>query len=83
MQTNTVALPRYSKARVEAIQASSTCQKCSSPMLVHDYDPHHFHNGITCLACGFEQVLTTGNKSLIDPKFQLRGRPPRLAGGTS
>lgn len=57
-----------SSATIQRFQASSCCQKCGgSSLLYHDYDPHHFHDGITCLACGTEQVLTNGRKSLIDP----------------
>jgi hypothetical protein len=58
---------RYSKDRVVAVMLSDRCSKCGSRMLYHDFDPTHYHNGITCLMCGTEQVLKTGAKSLIDP----------------
>lgn len=44
------------------------CQKCGSPALYHDYDPHHRHNGYTCGMCGFEQVLPNGSISMIPPE---------------
>lgn len=44
--------------------ASGMCGKCGSHMLYHDYDPAGRHNGITCLACGCEQKLPDGSRSV-------------------
>lgn len=56
------------------------CQKCNSVMLYEDYDPWHSHHGWTCGACGFEQVLDNGTKSLIDPTKRYTGLRLMLAG---
>lgn len=75
-----MVVARYSKARVIEMQVSDRCVKCGSTMLYHDFDPHHYHNGITCLMCATEQPLRDGRKSLIDPPSPL-GYVRRLAPG--
>lgn len=56
------------RSRRPTVPNGGRCQKCNSRMLYHDYDPHHYHNGYTCLMCGTEQVLDNGLKSLIVPR---------------
>ena len=69
------APPRYSSAYVKQYQVSDACERCGTKgLLYHDFDPYHYHNGITCLACGHEQTLSTGVKSLID--FNARRKTP-------
>jgi hypothetical protein len=48
------------------------CQHCGATMVYEDYDPHHFHHGLTCLMCAREQTLVNGLKSLIDPTRRNR-----------
>jgi hypothetical protein len=75
---DTTTVPRHSKLLVLAQQVSPACVKCGAAMLYHDFDPWHFHNGLTCLMCGTEQPLKNGAKSLIDPNARRekgRGRP--------
>lgn len=55
-----------------------TCYHCGAHMVYTDYDPHHFHYGLTCLMCAREQPLVTGRTSLIDPRQRTK-RGPKLA----
>lgn len=62
-------LPRYHKGRVEEQLLSPQCYQCGGT-LYHDFDPAHYHNGATCLACGREQPLRNGSTSLLHPKHE-------------
>ena len=51
---------KYDPTKKQQQLAATGCQKCGSKNLYHDYDPYHKHNGVTCVACGYEQKETGG-----------------------
>jgi hypothetical protein len=74
------AAPRYSRRIILAAKLSDVCVRCGSTMLYQDFDPQHYHHGITCLACGGEQPLKGDRTSLFDSNVRRPSRTVRRKG---